>query len=220
MTTIEKQWISFWSSHEDDGSTGTFYGKWLFKKKLQLLREALGILPDKKLKVLDIGCGSGVTLKVFRDSGFSNLYGVDISPFAIERCEALGLIKGKNVFIGDARRMNFQTQSFGVVFEEGLWEHYTNYVPFILEMCRISSDYLIAIQPNHFSLVGAMAKIGWEIFSKNRGGVREYSIPLSYFRRTITSCGFVKVFEGFTTFKTCSCMIFRRKEKCKLGTML
>lgn len=42
---------------------------------------------DKNIKILDIGCGLGHNLFVFKELGFKNVVGVDISPECIDFCK-------------------------------------------------------------------------------------------------------------------------------------
>ena len=204
---MENAWEKHWQRFSSLSETGTVYGKLATKWKLQLIDKVANSILQKHFRVLDIGCGSGDSLEVFRRNGFIKLYGIDASPSAVKRCKRKGF---SNIFLEDARKTSFPNGKFQVVFEEGLWEHYRNYEPFVKEACRLSSDYLVALQPNHFSLLGATTKIGWELVSKQKGGVREYSIPLNYFKQLILASGFKLTRELFTPFHGYSCMIFRR----------
>lgn len=50
------------------------------------------ILPkNKDSKILDIGCGFGMTLNALRERGYKNLKGIDLSDEAIEYCKSIGL---------------------------------------------------------------------------------------------------------------------------------
>lgn len=66
-----------------------------------------GVLPvDKNLPVLDLGCGGGAVLYFFQKQGFSDLYGIDLSPQQVDLCrqqvtdkvevaDALDFLQGK-----------------------------------------------------------------------------------------------------------------------------
>ncbi len=47
-------------------------------------------IKNKDIRALEIGCGSGVQLKALKELGIKNIFGVDISPDAIEHCKQLG----------------------------------------------------------------------------------------------------------------------------------
>ena len=207
---MESKWEEHWQNFSGLAETGTFYGKWASKQKLLLVQQAIEPIFFKDYEVLDIGCGSGETLTIFKQNGFHDLYGIDSSLSALKHCEEKGFKLGLNIFQEDARHTQFVDRAFGIVFEEGLWEHYPNYTPFVHEACRLTYDYLIALQPNHFSFLGATTKIGWELFSRNKGGLKEYSIPLSHFKLLIKHQNFHLIREHFTFLKGYSCMVFRR----------
>ena len=49
-------------------------------------------IEKKKIKVLEIGCGSGILLQTLKDLGVStsNIFGVDINKTAVKKCSGLG----------------------------------------------------------------------------------------------------------------------------------
>lgn len=208
---MESAWEKHWQANARIGDTGTIYGRWSVKKKLEIIQSELARIPRCELSVLDVGCGSGETLAIFQSLGFANLHGLDCSQSALDRCAKNLNIPVKNLHLLDARNTRFPSRSFGLVFEEGLWEHYRHdYPDFVREACRIADKYLVALQPNHFSLIGSFAKIGWEIFSRNKGGVREYSHRLSNYKKIIWEQGFAQVDEQHTFGGGYVCMTFRR----------
>ena len=52
------------------------------------------ILKDKikniEIKVLEIGCGSGIQLETLSELGVENIYSCDINEFAVKQCKSLG----------------------------------------------------------------------------------------------------------------------------------
>ena len=71
-----------------------------------------------KLKLLDLGCGTGKMLKLLRQ--FGNTTGVDSSPKAIAYCKEKGAGK---VILGEATKLPFRKESFDVVTAMELVEH-------------------------------------------------------------------------------------------------
>ena len=87
-----RDWNNYWK-----GFNGyTIVGNFLLK---QSLREVKKVLDNdikniaKDGKILDIGCGTGRTLEIFRNWGYSNTIGIDNSQESIKLCEKRGLIK-------------------------------------------------------------------------------------------------------------------------------
>ncbi len=93
---------------------------WFFGKRkviFSLLKKYIGkeesadILKNQNdIKLLDIGCGTGIILKEF--SKYGTAYGVDFSDYAINFCKKRGL---KNVSKGNANNLKFKKNSFDVV---------------------------------------------------------------------------------------------------------
>ncbi len=62
------------------------------------------------LKILDVGCGTGIIMKSL--SKFGEVYGVDVSPEAIKFCRRRGL---KNVKKGSIDNLGFKKETFDAV---------------------------------------------------------------------------------------------------------
>ena len=198
-------WEQHWKSKTSIEDTATIYGRWLRRQRLAILESIVKPLP-KSYSVLDMGCGSGETTSIFKKLGFSQVIGIDCSKSALVLC------KKKNIgcVLSDAKTTGFPDKTFDIVFEEGLWEHLKNYVPYIKEACRVANKYLIAFQPNHFSFAGAVIKLGWDLLFHNRGGIKEYSYPLSHFKQLIEIYGFKFLYLKSTLFGEYCCLVFRR----------
>jgi len=69
------------------------------------------ILDEIKGKVLEIGCNVGEHLRYLQSKGI-DAYGIDISEGAVELAKERGV---KNVFLMDAKEMNFPDKSFDAV---------------------------------------------------------------------------------------------------------
>jgi ubiquinone/menaquinone biosynthesis C-methylase UbiE len=106
---MEKKWNALWKNKT--GLTD-FEEKWY---------KFLGGFSSKK-NVLEVGCGSGRGLRVFRN----NATGIDFSSKALDRAKTE--LAGKNVKLvkGDARKLPFKEREFDLVFSSGLLEHFKN----------------------------------------------------------------------------------------------
>jgi SAM-dependent methyltransferase len=94
-----------------------------FKARRQYILQLLKSV-SKNISVLDIGCASGILLSELIESGFdaNNLYGIDISPKAIENCKANGI---KNCFVMDAQHIVLN-KKFDVIIASDCLEHIEN----------------------------------------------------------------------------------------------
>lgn len=210
---MEEQVRELWQEHWDKTATiddiATFYGKYLRRKRLQILRKILLQL-NPNYSIIDMGCGGGGTLKTIREAGYKNSIGIDYIDESLSHCQKLGFEKDKDVFLMDAKATMFSDRQFDIVFSEGLWEHFIDPTDFMAEAARVADKYILIIQPNHFSFVGRLLKIGWEKFSSKRGGVREYSFRLSYFKDGLKKLGFDHLKTLSTAFREQAVMLFVR----------
>ena len=209
-SNVQKLWKQHWKTQTTIEESGSFYGKLLHQKRLAILQNILKQLPSNS-KVLDMGCGGGSTMTTFKEIGFNNIVGIDFAEESISRCKDKGFIFGKDIYLMDAKNTKFSSQSFDVVFSEGLWEHFTDPRPHIVEAARLAKSYIIVIQPDHYSFFGFLMHQGWNIFSKNKGGVKEYSFLLSYFRDFLKLYNFELIDDKSTLFHEQTVMVFRRK---------
>lgn len=67
---------------------------------------------QKEAKILDVGCGTGGTLKFLKSSGFKNAFGIDKSKIAISYCKKRGI---KNVKLGNINKLDFNANTFDLV---------------------------------------------------------------------------------------------------------
>jgi len=70
--------------------------------------------------ILDVGCSGGETIRFLISKGLNNVYGIDISSDAIDKCRRLGI---PNVVVGDAVSMPFDNDVFDCVIASDLMEH-------------------------------------------------------------------------------------------------
>ncbi len=77
-----------------------------------LMQSHLDNLIKKNAKILDLGCGTGGTIKFLQNNGYKNIYGVDSSKYAIQLCKKRGI---KNIKLGNANKIPFKNSSFDAV---------------------------------------------------------------------------------------------------------
>lgn len=212
VNSVKSKWTRHWKEKITLEDSSSYYGRWLRRKRLELLKEIFKKY-SRSLSVIDIGCGGGDTLRIFKNLGFKNLIGIDFAEDSIAHCEKLGFIRDKELFVMDAKHTTFPDNSFDIVFSEGLWEHFADPRPYMLEAIRISKKYIIVIQPNHYSFFGKLMQLGWKQFSKSKGGVEELSFLLSYFREFLKIYSFRLVETKSTLIREQVIMIFKKVEE-------
>ncbi len=88
---------------------------------------------SKEPLVLDIGCGTGTTLKELNRAGRG--YGMDVSTTALEYCLQRGI---DSVCVGDASRVPYRDDRFDLVISVDVIEHVEDDVGAMQEMLRVT----------------------------------------------------------------------------------
>lgn len=128
----------------------------LFRKTMQSAEKILKILEkfidkgSKKLKVLDIGCGAGGLLKVFKDNEFEEL-GVDFDKLYLSYAKSRDL----NVKLGSLESLAPNDQ-FSIIILSHVLEHISNPQAFLKALTpHLSDDGIIYIEvPSVDSIAG------------------------------------------------------------------
>lgn len=158
----------------------------------------------KNAQILDFGCGSGRTLKMFRSIGYENSIGVDVSSNSMKLCEKNTFILGKDVFLVKENGTNFKDRKFDMVFADGVLEHFEDFIPIVREMCRMTKKYVLITQPNHFSLYGRILR------RMDRKLVHEYTYRIADFEKAFAKNGFRLVDISHFNFREHWAMLFKR----------
>ena len=161
----EKKW-----ERAQKGEKASFWGRRMFEAKKKTLRKVLG---DLKIETaIEIGCGLGNTLEVFRETGIPYT-GIDVSSNAVSYCQKKGL---------HAIRKNVEdiVEQYDLVSSDGMLEHFLDFEPYAKHMMRISKKYVLLIQPNHDSFTGKTFAYLAEIFRYHLN-VHEYNYRIRDF---------------------------------------
>lgn len=96
----------------------------------------------RDLRILEVGCNVGCQLEVLQRMGFTNLYGLDIQWYAVEK--ARRRLQQVNILQGDALDIPFKDGFFDLVFTAGLLIHIppVNIQKAAGELRRCSAQYI------------------------------------------------------------------------------
>lgn len=83
-----------------------------FVKKLRSVGDEL-FFPEKGMTLLDIGCGTGTHLEIYRKAG-CKVFGIDLSPAMVEICKSKLHGRGE-IHLGDAANLPFPDEAFDFV---------------------------------------------------------------------------------------------------------
>lgn len=108
---------------------------------------------DRNTRILEVGCNIGLQLEFLQKMGFRNLYGVEISPYAVR----LARERTKDIVIlqGDASdSIPFEDNSFDLVFTSGVLIHIPpdSLWKVMLEIHRCAKRYIWGLEyysPEH-----------------------------------------------------------------------
>jgi len=142
---------------------------------------------SKDKKILEAGCGSGRScIGLSEKFPKSKIIGVDISNKTLKIARrGANLRKLKNVSFkkGDIFNLPFKNNSFDVVFNKGVIEHFTNYKEAIEEMVRVTKiggKVIIAV-PNKLNIVHSV----YYYFSKNISKTYKYGMEILFTPRKL-----------------------------------
>ncbi len=142
--------------------------------------------PNEYPNVLDIGCGSGVALKIFYEKGYIPI-GISINPKEVEICQA----KGYDVRLMDQSFLEFEDKKFNLIWARHVLEH--SIMPYftLLELKRVlADDGFIYVEvpapdtifnhqdnPFHFS---TLPKSLWKALMNQAGFdiIRQFDLPI------------------------------------------
>ncbi|KKM70072.1 hypothetical protein LCGC14_1444360 [marine sediment metagenome] len=98
----------------------TMYEKQYGISRSDMNHQFLGYM-DRNIRILEVGSNIGLQLQFLQKAGFKNLYGIEISPYAVELSKSL--TKNVNIIQGYAQDMPFKDNYFDVVFTSGVLIH-------------------------------------------------------------------------------------------------
>lgn len=130
IDTRKEKEAAFHDAVRDEGS-GDYARLTTNKKFYAITRTSVGFTEawlqnnGKGKKVLDYCCGEGILTRKLASYG-ADAYGIDISPFSIEKAKAKALqehLPNTNFSVMDAEKMTFEDNFFDVVVCHGVLHH-------------------------------------------------------------------------------------------------
>src|ERR1700751_5572614 len=85
--------------------------------KTDINAEFIGQL-DKNVRILEVGCNVGMQLAGLQRMGFTNLYGIELQSYAVEKSKEV--TKGLNIIQGSGFDIPFKDNFFDVVLTNGV----------------------------------------------------------------------------------------------------
>ena len=103
---------------------------------------------NKDVKILEVGCNIGNQLILLKEMGFKNLYGIEISAYAIGVAEGRMEREGINLIKGSALDIPFREEYFDLVYTSGVLIHIhpEHIEKAISEIYRCSKRYIWGLE--------------------------------------------------------------------------
>ena len=101
---------------------------------------------DREIRVLEVGSNIGLQLIFLQSAGFRNLYGIELSPYAVEISKNQS--EGINIIQGSALDIPFRDEYFDLVFTSGMLIHINpeDLNKVMSEMYRCSGKYIWGLE--------------------------------------------------------------------------
>ena len=113
LITVYQKWASLYDKDNDD-----LLGTVSQPTAVQIFQE---FVKDKKLKIVDVGCGTGLVGQELKKSGFINFDGIDISQEMIDIAYGRGY---QNLFLGNLNEsLPFKSKSYDAALCVGVFTH-------------------------------------------------------------------------------------------------
>jgi len=157
---------SLWDEVYREKVTLSYEERLLAEKRHQIIIKYLMRVNLKKRKLLEVGFGTGINLKLLED--FAKIYSINTDIFGVELSDeaikfAKRILYGSNLIKANALNLPFKDDSFDVVYSAGLIEHFKDISTVVKEMIRCvgNGGYLILTVPGYslFYLYKIIAKI-------------------------------------------------------------
>lgn len=149
--SIETNQMKFWSGDfgkeytdrnpNDITQMEDLYIKSFGVNREQMNTEFLKNIP-KDAKILEVGCNVGAQLQILQKMGFTNLYGIEIQWYAVEKAKSI--TKNINILQGSGFDIPFRDNYFDLVYTSGVLIHINPAdLPVIMkEISRCSKSYI------------------------------------------------------------------------------
>lgn len=155
---MKTQQVSFWSgefgkeytdrNYQTIFDSDLAYVKNYGVKRSEMNAEFLGSL-DKEIKVLEVGCNIALQLLQLQSMGFTNLYGVELQHYAVERAKEN--VKNINIIQGSGFDLPFKDNYFDLVYTSGVLIHIApqDLPKFMAEIVRVSKKLIWGFEYYH-----------------------------------------------------------------------
>ncbi len=185
----------------------TVLGRLMFRSKIRILKRLVTDLSPRS--IIEVGCGLGHTMSTYKHLDL-NYIGIDVSPHAIAMCREKGLNAVQ-------KKLEDVVESYDLVSSDGMLEHFLNFEHYAKHLMRISSRYVLLIQPNHGSFWGRTLVYLSELLKPDRN-VYEYNYRIQDFISVFDMNGFLPV-DNIPLFGDVFRILVFQKKQAAVGSL-
>jgi 2-polyprenyl-3-methyl-5-hydroxy-6-metoxy-1,4-benzoquinol methylase len=178
------------------GYTGESATAHSFTIRLQRVYEMIG---DRAAgRVLDIGCGPGITVEHLVTRGFE-VYGVDISAEMVRECQKqFGHMPAAHFSTGNIEALEFQDAFFDVVLSMGVVEYVDDDAVAVKEMVRVTKPggVIVVTLPNRVSPYRVWQRTVYRGLRAALGTIRGRRPPAEISHREYTRASYSRLLQS------------------------
>jgi len=147
MKKVKDAWKNAW---DNIGSLDEMYRSYGVRSIMRCFDHVL--LGERKVRILDVGCGAGFYFKFFRTLGFKELWGLEYDEGNVKKAKELNKNLGVKILQGDIKNLPrpFEESYFDVIVCLGLIEHFVYPVDIVRKLLKTvkKGGMLILEMPN------------------------------------------------------------------------
>lgn len=154
-------------------------------------------LINKESKIIDFGCAVGFLTKAIYDLGYKNIYGVDISDWALEKAKLLKLNFSDKIYeVSDIMiTLDVFEHMNDLAIEKAIKEADPKIIICRIPVCeKDGEDFVLEVSKKDLTHINCKTKENWKSFLKSFGYITCLHLNLNtiYDSRGVFCCVFIK----------------------------
>lgn len=150
-TFAKNQWNRYWSTHEYSSIQST---------SGRMAKQLLPYLGPGRLRILELGCGSGTDSRQLSADKKNIVFALDFSWNALNKLKLDRKESGSNLTLicADVQALPFKNESVDVIMHQGLLEHFTNGEKILMEQSSVlkMNGLLLVDVPQRYHIYTAL----------------------------------------------------------------
>ena len=128
----QSSWVNFFSINTGNRYPDPFV--------IRFMSQYFGLtkFERSKIRVLDLGCGSGCNSRFLANEGF-DVFAIDSAESAINRAKESNSFENLKYFVGDIAKLEFESNTFDVIIDANAAQHNPDHAlnEIYKQICRV-----------------------------------------------------------------------------------